>query len=427
MIELSTLQNIIADNREFVKGIELFRRDIATPDFANCVAVGLRRAGKSYWLFQVMHDFVKTGADWENLIYINFESERLIGFELADFNRLLEAHYATRGEKSRPILFLDEIQIIDGWEKFARRMADEKITTFITGSNAKMLSTDVASLLGGRYFTIPITTLTFAEYLRAKGLSSKEKDLHSTKSQARLFNQFMAYLHFGGFPETVNAKKENELLSLENIFQTIYLHAILEHSPIKHPAVLRMLLKKIAESVGQPLSYSRLTNLLTEVNNKISKVSTISYVELAKEACLIHAIPNYAGKLSERESVPKYYLADTGLLKILSLDCESAQLENLVALELLRRFGRNDAVFYYRKNIEVDFYIPEEGLAIQVACDLRKNPETVKREVGAIEKFSKAFPCQKRLILTLEESDTLDSAVGKIEVCPIYKWLLSQQ
>ncbi len=136
MIELSTLQNIIADNREFVKGIELFRRDIATPDFANCVAVGLRRAGKSYWLFQVMHDLVKEGEDWENLIYINFESERLIGFELSDFNRLLEAHYAAVGSKSRPILFLDEIQIIDGWEKFARRMADGKITTFITGSNA---------------------------------------------------------------------------------------------------------------------------------------------------------------------------------------------------------------------------------------------------------------------------------------------------
>lgn len=425
MIELSTLQNIIADNREFVKGIELFRRDIATPDFANCVAVGLRRAGKSYWLFQVMHDFVKEGEDWENLIYINFESERLIGFELSDFNRLLEAHYTAVGSKSRPILFLDEIQIIDGWEKFARRMADEKITTFITGSNAKMLSTDVASLLGGRYFTIPVTTLTFAEYLRAKGLPFKAKEA-STKAKARLLNQFMAYLHFGGFPETVNAKKETQQLYLENIFQTIYLHDIMERSAIKHPAVLRMLLKKIAESVGQPLSYSRLTNLLAEVNNKISKVSTIAYVDIAKEACLLHAIPNYAGKLAERESVPKYYFADTGLLKILSLDCESAQLENLVAIELLRRFGRNDAVFYYKKNIEVDFYVPEESLAIQVAYNLRKNPETIKREVGALEKFSKAFPCQKRLILTLEESDTIDSAVGKIEVCPVFKWLLAQ-
>ena len=425
MIELSTLQNIIADNREFVKGIELFRRDIATPDFANCVAVGLRRAGKSYWLFQVMHDFVKQGAAWENLIYVNFESERLIGFELADFNRLLEAHYAIRGEKSRPLLFLDEIQIIDGWEKFARRMADEKVTTFITGSNAKMLSTDVASLLGGRYFTISITTLTFAEYLRAKGLPYEAKDL-STKAQARLLSQFMAYLHFGAFPETVNAKKQTQLLYLENIFQTIYLHDIMERSAIKRPAVLRMLLKKIAESVGQPLSYSRLTNLLTEVNNKISKVSTISYVEVAKEACLIHAIPNYAGKLAERESVPKYYLADTGLLKILRLDYESAQLENLVAIELIRRYGRNDAVFYYKKNIEIDFYIPEQSLAIQVARDLRKNPETVKREVGAIEKFSKVFPCKKRLILTLEESDTIDSSVGKIEACPVLKWLLAQ-
>ncbi len=426
MIELSTLQNIIADNREFVKGIELFRRDIATHDFANCVAVGLRRAGKSYWLFQVMHDFVKNGADWENLIYINFESERLIGFESSDFNRLLEAHYGLAGSKSRPILFLDEIQIIDGWEKFARRMADEKITTFITGSNAKMLSTDVASLLGGRYFTIPITTLTFAEYLRAKGLPYQAKDLVSTKNEALVFDQFMSYLLFGGFAETVNAKKETRLIYLENIFQTIYLHDILERSAIKHPAVLRMLLKKIGESVGTPLSYSRLTNLLTEVNNKISKVSTISYVEVAKEACLIHAIANYAGKLAERESVPKYYFADAGLLKILSLDCESAQLENLVALELLRRFGRNDAVFYYRKNIEVDFYIPEEKLAIQVALRLKKDPGTLKREVSALHKFSKVFPCKKHLILTLEDSTTLDSSAGTIEVLPVFKWLLSQ-
>lgn len=155
-----------------------------------------------------MQQLLSQGVGWDEMLYINFEDERLVGMCVDDLNLLLEIHLEMYGK--RPILFLDEIQNIEGWEKFARRMADTKHRTYITGSNAKMLSGDVQTTLGGRYITVDVYPYDFKEYLTANNVSLTPTSLIATETKAEILRKFNDYFYFGGFPEgaTLNAKRD---------------------------------------------------------------------------------------------------------------------------------------------------------------------------------------------------------------------------
>ncbi len=427
MIPVSSLQDILADNRRLVRQLKLFPRNVTVPKLTAYVAVGIRRCGKSYWLFQIMQQLAREGVPWTDLLYVNFESEQLLGFDVTDFNRILEAHAAAAPQSANPpVLFLDEVQNISHWEKFARRMADQKIATYLTGSNARLLGKDVASTLGGRFFSVNMFTFSFREMLQASGIETDGEAIRSTEGRGRVQGAFQSFLQCGGFPETLGATDEEKLAYLADIYRTIYLGDVVARNRIANPFALRLLLLKTAESVGQPLSYSRLASLVEQTGAKLSKVSVISHLNACCDACLLYAVSNYHGKLVERQTHPKFYFADNGILRLLRRDPASALLENLVALTLLRRHGLQDAVFYFEHNVEVDFYVPAEETAVQVCFTLAGNPATKEREVGALEKFSAYLPCRRRLILTLEEEGALESSAGPVEVLPVWKWLLQE-
>ena len=190
---------------------------------------------------------------------------------------------------------------------------------------------------------------------------------------------------------------------------------------------LRILLKKIAESIGQPLSYSRLTNIVTACGAKISKVTSINYVQYSIDSCLIFTVKNIVGKLQDREGKQKFFFVDNGIIELLNTDPTADQLENLVAIELRRRYGDNDAVFFYQRDVEVDFYIPETQTAIQVSVRLDSDPKTMQREVSAFEKMNKELPIKRRMIITLDEERTIETDTASIELIPIWKWLLMEK
>ena len=181
--------------------------------------------------------------------------------------------------------------------------------------------------------------------------------------------------------------------------------------------------KKIAESVKQPMSYSRLTNIVTSTGVKVSKNTVINYIEYAKNACLISPVTNIVGKLVEKETNPKYYFNDNGILNLFLIDSKTSLIENLVAISLLRKYGREDAVYFYNSNIEVDFYIPEEELAIQVCYSL-DDIETFNRETIALVKLSSILSCRKLMIITRDEERVVEIKGKIIEIIPIWKWLL---
>lgn len=417
------LKQILRDNQQEVERYVVEPRDLKFEGFPCHVLVGVRRAGKSYMLYHVIQQLLAQGHKWDEILYLNFEDERLENFDTDDFNRLLECHQEMYGK--RPMLFLDEIQNIDSWHKFARRMADSQYTIFITGSNAKMLSGEINTTLGGRFLIAEVYPYSFKEFLTVHQVPTGALDLLSTEGRARVIRCFDEYLHYGGLPAAALLPAKRNYLS--SVYQKIYMGDIIARNKITNVSGIRVLVRKMAESVCRPISYNRINNLLSSVGGKLSLATTIKYVEYCEDAWLLLRLRNYASALADKESNCKYYFIDTGILGLFLIDKDAMLLENIVALQLFRIYGHapeNERVFFYHHNYEVDFYVPDAELAIQVSYSLRDD-ETRKRETEALHKLPHHLPCSRRIILTYDEEETITDQHGIIEVAPVWKWLLT--
>ena len=413
------LKKILLNNQERIEKQELVERDFSFDDLACYVLVGVRRAGKSFLLYQRMKQLIKNGKKWSEMLYLNFEDERLDSFKAEDFDSILEVHYEMYGTK--PILFLDEIQNVDGWHKFSRRIADEKYIAYITGSNAKMLSQEVMTTLGGRYIPKDVYPFSFEEFLNAKNVDYDEFSILKTSGKSKVMNAFTDYFINGGLPETIRLTEKRDYIS--SVYQKIYLGDIVSRNSIENYSGVKLLIKKVAESVMQPISYNRLQRILSSVGGKISLASIIKYLDNILDSWLLFKIQNIASNITEKESICKYYFVDNGIFSLFFIENNTGLLENLVALQLIRKFGRDSQVYYYNKNVEVDFYVPESELAIQVSYTI-KDLDTYDREVGALTKIPKVLSCKKRLLITYDEQQTITDEFGEIEVVPVWKWLL---
>ena len=423
MTNSSTLKQILISNQRDIERYEITPRELPTDDFPRRVLIGLRRAGKSFMLYQKIQEMLASGHGWDEMLYLNFEDDRLDNFTVADFNLILECH-AEMYDK-RPMLFLDEVQNIEGWEKFARRLADAKYQVWITGSNAKMLSSEIMTTLGGRYLTTEVYPYSFKEYLQRLNVTHDTFALLDTESKGRVLREWNEYLLWGGLPESVGLTIKRNYLS--STFQKIYLGDIASRNKISNPNLLRLMLKKLAENVGQPVSYNRLSGVLSSVSGKITMPTVSKYIEYSESAWLLLRLRNVSASFADKETSCKYYFVDNGVLNLFLLNGETALLENLVALSLFRKYGHdteNERVFFYNEKVEVDFYVPDDKLAIQVSYSITKSPDTYAREADALKKLPKVLPCERRLILTYEEEDTIKDDFGTIEVIPLWKWLL---
>lgn len=415
------LKQIIIDQKEMYLDNPLISRDYDLEENVNYCFVGIRRTGKSYMMYQQIHNLMNDGISSSQIVYVNFEDERLLEIGVDDLNTILEIGIEFSGSKGKPYLFLDEIQNVDGWEKFVRRVADMKYRINITGSNSKMLSKEIASTLGGRFMILNVFPYSFKEYLSANHIENVRLDQIGTKKRADIVSQYEQYVTYGAFPELVDIK--NKRVFLNNIYQTVYLRDIITRNKITNDFAVRLILKKIAESVTKALSFNRLTNIVKSAGISIGKQTVINYVGYMLDSYLIFSLQNYAAKLVEKETSPKYYFMDTGLLGLMLLDCKTAQLENLVAVELIRRYGFEN-VYFFENNIEVDFYVPSENLAIQVSMQVLDDVDTLERETRAFVKLNQFIPDTKCLLITNSEETTLECDDIEIDMIPAWKWLL---
>ena len=418
------LKQIIIDQKEMYLDNPMISRNYDLEENVNYCFVGIRRTGKSYMMYQQIHNLMNDGISSSQIVYVNFEDERLLEIGVDDLNTILEIGIEFSGSKGKPYLFLDEIQNVDGWEKFVRRVADMKYRINITGSNSKMLSKEIASTLGGRFMIVNVFPYSFKEYLSANHIENIMLDQIGTKKRADIVSQYEQYVTYGAFPELVDFKNKRPFLN--NIYQTVYLQDIITRNKITNDFAVRLILKKIAESVTKVLSFNRLTNIVKSAGISIGKQTVINYVGHMLDSYLIFSLQNYAAKLVEKETSPKYYFMDTGLLGLMLLDCKTAQLENLVAIELIRRYGL-DNVYFFENNIEVDFYIPSENLAIQVSMQVLDDVDTLERETRAFVKLNDFIPNTKCLLITNSEETTLNCDGIHIDVIPAWKWLLSNE
>ena len=424
MVDKLILKQILQNSREEIEQYKIIHRDIRTDGFNCYIFVGVRRAGKSFLLYEKIQQMLSEGHTWDEILYLNFEDERLDSLDINDMDSILECHMEMGGV-AKPALFLDEIQNIDGWEKFARRVSDSKYMVWITGSNAKMLSKEMMSTLGGRYIPIEIYPFSFAEYLRWAGIPYDEKSLLGTSARVNLKKAYEEYVKWGGLPESLGLSVKRNYIS--SVYQKIYLGDICTRNKISNPNLLRLLIKKIAEGVKQPVSYTRLSQVLSSIGGKITVPTTSSYICYSEDAWLLLRVHNISSSFSEKETNCKYYFVDNGILSILLVDPATTLMENLVALQLFRIYGHdqdNERVYFYNSNVEVDFYVPEDKLAIQVSYSISGDIDTWEREVGALQKLPKALACKRRIILTYDEQQIIEDEYGKIEVIPCWKWIL---
>ena len=421
-IARNMLKQVLLDNQKDVEQYDIFPRHYDLDSFPLMIFVGVRRSGKSFLLFQKIRQLLAAGKGWDEMLYLDFEDTRLSGFAADDFNLILECHQEMYGK--RPMLFLDEIQNVDGWQKFARNLADKKYSVFITGSNAKMLSKEIMSALGGRYLPVEVYPFSFKEYLSFTGVAYDDLALTATESKARFMKAYAEYFTWGGLPESIHLPVKRSYLS--SVFQKIYLGDIVQRNGISNPKLLQLMIKKMAESVMQPVSYNRISKILSSVSGKISVPTVSNYISFSEDAWLLLRLRNIASSFSDKESICKYYFIDNGLLTLQLLNSETILLENMVALSLFQKYGHdedNERVYFYNANIEIDFYVPEDELAIQVAYSIA-DPETLQREKGALEKLPNVHSCSRRIIITYDEEGTLTDKHGTIEVIPCWKWML---
>lgn len=420
-MQKEVFKTLIKEGQDEIRDIELFRRDFEFEEHGRYVLVGIRQAGKSYLLYQRAKMFVASGHDIREIVYVNFDDERLLGMTADDFDLILQA-YSTMYDL-KPTLFFDEIQNIEGWEHFARRLANQKYQVFITGSNAKMLSRDIATTLGARYFDEKVFPYSFHEYLCANGIVLEEGwQYGKQRNQVQL--KFTEYFRWGGFPELLLFAGKRHWLN--SLYEKIILGDVVQRNNVKNEHALRLAVKRLAENVKQPTAYNRLANMVKSTGVSTNTASIIDYIRFVKESCLMFTLDNYASKFVEKETAKKHYFTDNGLLNIFLTDADTSLLENLCAIHLQKKYNKDDdapCLFYYNRTVEVDFFVPDESLAIQASYSIH-DEETRKREVNALVALNKLFSLKKACIITYDEEETIEVSGLTIEVIPIWKWLL---
>ncbi len=408
---------LISEYQAYVSQVEFVSRDVQLADGLNYVFVGLRHAGKSYLMFQRIAELIGQGHKREEILYFNFEDDRIDALDVSDLD-LIKSCYEEMYDY-RPIFFLDEIQLVDRWEKFARRLADQKYQVYITGSNAKMLSSEIATTLGGRYMIHEVYPYTLAEYLKASGIDIKAKNALYThaKEVARLTH---VYFEHGGLPETVGMKEPRTWMS--NLFSKIFFGDLVARYKIRNDYALRVMIRKMAESVKQPLSYGRIASIVSSTGKKLSTDAAIDYIGYMAESWLILPYENLYGKLQDKESNRKYYFTDNGLLYLFLVDVNTSLLENMVAVTLRRQYG-DSCFFWNSRNAEVDFVVPQEGLAIQVSYSM-SDADTAKRETYGLLKYAAMQEVKRMMVVTMDEDSAMESDGQRIEIISLQRWLL---
>lgn len=416
------IKRVIFDQRRVIQRMRIVPRRYVLEPGANYIIVGMRRAGKSTLLYERARELVAQGAEWSQVVYVNFEDERLLGFTLADFDDVVQTAAELTDEE--PYFFLDEVQNVVGWERFARRLADERRRVYVTGSNAEMLSSEMEQRLGGRYLVCELMPYCLDEYLTACGIDHGEEALLTADLVGRVQGATGDYLREGGLPESVGFLDRRSYA--EGVYQKVLLGDIAARHAIRSVPTLRMLVKKVAETVTSEVTFASLRKAVCATGASISVDSVIDYLSYAEDAYLLFRTRNCASRFSQREGTPRFYFCDNGVLGLFLVDRASSLLENAVALGLRRRFG--DGVYYFksaRTGIDVDFYVPDASLAVQVSYTLDSGSEG--REVAslvALARDGRLAPRRSVIVTYADDERTIEAGGTRVEVIPLWRFLL---
>jgi predicted AAA+ superfamily ATPase len=416
----------------------LTRRDIwlpAVPNKATAV-IGMRRAGKTSLLWQIMADRLAQGTPREGLLYFSFEDERLAGIQAKDLDIVLEEYYRLHPQwrdRQRATFFLDEIQVVPGWEVFTRRILDsEKIDLFLSGSSARLLSREVATSMRGRAMEAVVLPFSFRESLRHAGREPLKSPERLTKAeQSLLDNHLLGYLTQGGFPEAQGLDVRNRVELLRGYVDVVLLRDVVERHAVSHPLVLRWMVRQLLGNAAGTFSINKFHVDLKSQGIAIGKDALHSYLSHLEDAFLLRNLAIATDSERRRRVNPrKVYPIDTGLIPIFDRSGKANlghALETAVLLEL-DRCGAETAYVRTSNNFEVDFYarhVDGREELIQV-CTSVDHPDTLVREIRALQDASSEFPQASRVLVTLDKPAILNLPAG-VTVVAARDWLLESK
>lgn len=396
---------------------------------------GVRRAGKTYTMFQIIRKLSKTIAK-EKIFYVNFEDERIEKTK-ENLTKLIPTLIKLYGDgKKKYFLFLDEVQVMPEWSRWLRRIYDtyRNINFFVSGSSSKLSSKEIPTELRGRALNYEVFPLDFKEFLKFKDIELEKDFEYSERKLSVVKKELAEYIEYGGFPEVVledSISRKKRLV--QEYFKTIVSRDIAGRYRIKMISLLNDFLRLLLNI--KEFSINKSVNVLRSQGKKVGKGTLINYTKYVEESYFCFFVPIFSYKIKEQMRYPrKIYFIDNSFLTNISLRFSKDYgrlYENLVAVELCRKRAKNPLIeIYYWKDYtgrEVDFII-KEGLKVrqlvQVCYDIT-DYDTKKREVGALVKASKELKCKNLLVITDEYDAEERIKGGKIKFIPLWKWLLS--
>jgi predicted AAA+ superfamily ATPase len=413
------------------------RRDVELPAIPNkaIAVVGMRRTGKSTYLWQLLSDRLAQGAERPSLLYLGFDDDRLAGLTLRDLGGLLEEYfrlYPAGRQGRRVTLFLDEIQVVPGWESFVRRVLDtEAADVFVSGSSAKLLSRELATNLRGRAMEAQVFPFSFREFLRHRRREPKAPADRLPRAQrTQLGSDLIAYLREGGFPEAQGANPRDRARLLRGYVDSVLLRDVIERHNVTHPVALSWLTRHLLANAAGTFSIHRFTNDLRSQGIGVGKDSLYAFLDHLTDAFLLRVVPLATDSERQRMVNPrKVYPVDPALIPLFDRTGranEGHALETAVAIELERRGAE---IHYVKtpKGHEVDFLAryPEGTEELVQVCARFDDPATLDRELRALAEAAEMFPRATRTLVTLAP-EAVTTVPLEVEVAEAGAWMLRE-
>lgn len=396
------------------------------------VVIGMRRSGKTWFCYQKIIELMASGIKKEAILYLNFEDDRLLAFKVSNFQEILDVYFAKYPEhrKARCYFFFDEIQRIDSWEIFIRRLLDtENIQVFITGSSSKLLSSEIATSLRGRSLTTEIFPFSFMEYLKFHELFPDRPKTFGANTVSQLRKAVKDYLERGGFPEIQKLDRDLRIEVLQGYIDSVLLKDIIERHKVSNIQVLKYLVRHIMNSSGGQFSVNKFFNTMKSISIRCTKNSLYEYLDHLTDAFLFYKVPIHSR--SERSRLinpPKIYTIDTGILNAMTFrnSYNYGQLLETMVFMHLRRRGYDVEYVHTKDGREADFLarhgISGETQLIQ-ACWEMSDKKTFERELQGLTSAMDEHSFSTGTIVTWDDETTIEN---RINVIPIWKWLLQK-
>lgn len=402
-------------------------RSIKLPINTNSIisVIGVRRSGKTFLLYETIKNLLSKQIPVQNILYINFEDERLI-LKAEELDLILQSYMELypKLKLSECYFFFDEIQNVSAWEKFVRRVFDTiSQNIFITGSNSKLLSTEIATSLRGRTISYTLYPLSFTEYLDFQNI---EPLYYGTKPKLNILQHYNSFLHYGGFPELLELPDDIKIRKLQDYFNTIIYKDLIERYQISNPTVLKFFIKKILAQITKPLSVNKLYNDLKSLGYKISNNVLYEYLDYVQATFSAVLIPKFDfSEIKQHKSEKKVYSIDNGILTATNFSFSEnlgKLFENMIAVEMLKY---EKELSYFKRNVECDFIVKcNTGfLPIQASYTI-DDPDTRQREIKGLLHACKAININRGIIITNEHEERLKIGNIEIEIIPAYKFML---